>query len=201
MKRTLSIFLLMILCSTFALAKPRHRRSPRECVAFPPSRQSLLLQNQTINQLNLERISDERRLRELVNYGTLVALPSTDAVQIAPSLPSNRRYVLPMTRDFILVVASEYYAEFGLPLQVNSAVRPMTVQSRLRRWNHNAAPVHGDVASSHEAGCTVDLERTRLTAKQRAWLQMRLLYYSALGYVLVEEERACFHTMVAKEQQ
>lgn len=194
------VCLLMILCATFAQAK-QHRRSTRIFVAFPPSHQSLILQNQQINSLGLERINDERRLSRLVEDGTLVALPINDAVRIAPSLPSNRRYVLPMTRDFILVMSSEFYAEFGLPLQINSAVRPVTVQSRLRRRNHNAAPVHGDTASSHEAGCTIDLERVRLTPKQRLWMQVRLLQYNASGYVLVEEERACFHVMVTKEQE
>lgn len=194
------VYLLMISCATFAQAK-QHRRSTRTFVAFPPTHQSLILQNQQVDLLGLERISDERRLARLVDDGTLVALPQTDAVKIAPSLPSNRRYVLPMTRDFILVMSSEFYAEFGLPLQISSAVRPMTVQQRLRRWNRNAAPVHGETASSHEAGCTFDIERMRLTPKQRLWLQVRFLYYNALGYVLVEEERACFHVMVAKEKR
>jgi Family of unknown function (DUF5715) len=153
-----------------------------------------------INQMGLERIKDEHRLSELVKDGALVALPNDGTVRIAPSLPSNRRYTLPMTHDFIVKLASEYHAEFGLPLQVNSAVRPVTVQQWLRRHNASAAPIHGDVASSHEAGCTVDLERVRMTRQQRFWLEVRLLQYEALGLVLVEEERNCFHVMVTSKE-
>jgi hypothetical protein len=152
-----------------------------------------------INQMGLERIGDERRLSRLVEDGTLVALPINDAVKIAPSLPSSRRYVLPMVNDFLVKLATDSVAENDLPLQVNSAVRPVSVQRWLRRVNASAAPVHGEMASSHEAGCTVDLERIRMSRQQRFWLQLRLLRYQALGYILVEEESRCFHIMVLKE--
>jgi hypothetical protein len=148
--------------------------------------------------MGLERIGDERRLSSLVEDGRLAALPINDAVKIAPSLPSNRRYVLPMVNSFLVKLASEYYAEFHLPLQVDSAVRPITVQKRLRRVNRNAAPNKGEAASSHEAGCTIDLSR-RMNRRQTRWMETRLTYYTAVGWVLVEEERNCFHIMVIKE--
>lgn len=149
--------------------------------------------------MGLERIGDERRLASLVEAEVLVALPNTDAVKIAPSLPPSRRYVLPMVNSFLVKLASEYYAEFHQPLVVDSAVRPVTVQRRLRRHNASAAPIHGETASSHEAGCTVDLSR-RLTKQQTKWLEWRLFYYEqARQVVLVEEERHCFHIMVTKE--
>jgi Family of unknown function (DUF5715) len=196
--RKLLTLLLMILCVTSAEAK-RHQQSRHGLVLLPPSRQSLLLQNQMINQMGLERIGDERRLSRLVEDGTLVALPINDAVKIAPSLPSNRRYVLPMVVIFLEKIAPQSVAEVDLPLQVNSAVRPVSVQRRLRRFNASAAPIHGETASSHEAGCTIDLERSRMTRQQRFWLQIKLLQYQALGYILVEEESRCFHIMVLKE--
>ncbi len=154
-------------------------------------------QNQKIKLMGLERIKDEHRLAELVNDGTLVALPNSAAMRIAPSLPSNRRYVLPMVRDLVANLASAYYAEFGLPLQASSAVRPKSVQKRLRRWNKSAAPVDGEDASSHEAGTTVDLSR-RMTKRQLRWLEWRLLYYFGRGLVLVEEEKHCIHIMTVK---
>lgn len=196
--KTLLTFLLMICCVTSAEAKHRQRWQ-HGLVLLPPSRASLILQNQMVTQMGLERIGDERRLSKLVADGTLVALPKTDAVKIAPSLPSNRRYVLPMVNDFLVKLASMSVAEVDLPLQVNSAVRPETVQKWLRHRNASAAPVRGDAASSHEAGCTIDLERIRMSRQQRFWLQIKLLQYQALGYVIVEEESRCFHIMVLKE--
>ena len=150
--------------------------------------------------MNLRRIGDERELSRMVEQGRLVSLPISNELSVAPSLPKERRYVLPMVSDFLAQLSVEYYAQFGVPLQVNSAVRPVTVQRRLRWRNPSAAPVHGEYASSHEAGCTIDLERRRLTKAQRSWLQWRLLYYKALGRVIVEEERACFHTMCLEGQ-
>lgn len=195
MKTFLVYALLLLLCLN-AEAKRKHYRS--SSILLAPSRASLLLQNQKINQMGVERIGDERRLSELVSDGTLVALPINDAVKIAPSLPSNRRYVLPITRVFLLALAQQYYAEFRLPLQVDSAVRPRDVQKKLRRINRNAAPVDGATASSHETGATFDLSRC-MTKKQTQWLEQRLQSYSYLGYVIIEEERHCFHIMVATE--
>lgn len=148
--------------------------------------------------MGLERIEDETELSSLVKAEVLVALPNTDAVRIAPSLPANRRYVLPMVTPFLVKLASEYYAEFHQPLMVDSAVRSREVQRKLRRHNRSAAPIHGEAASSHEAGCTVDLSR-RMTKKQTRWLESKLTYYSGIGWVIVEEERRCFHIMVTEE--
>jgi hypothetical protein len=198
MKRTFLTLLLLIALTTFCEARSR-RHSAHGFTVLKPSHLSLLMQNEAINTMGLERIGDERRLSWLVEDGTLVALPKTDAVQIAPSLPSNRRYVLPMVNMVLLKLASEYYAEFHQPLVVDSAVRPETVQRRLRRFNASAAPAHGETASSHEAGCTIDLSR-RMTRTQTRWLEIRLAYYMlARQVVLVEEERRCFHIMVTKE--
>lgn len=149
--------------------------------------------------MGLERVADERELSRLVEQGRLVALPIGKELSVAPSLPNNRRYVLPMVSDFLAQLSAEYYAQFRKPLQINSAVRPASVQRRLRWRNPSAAPVHGGLASSHMAGCTVDIERTKLGKIQRRWLEWRLWYYAAQDKVIVEEERHCFHTMITKE--
>ena len=167
-------------------------------ISLCPTHDALLLQNQKVKQMGVVRIGDERQLSYLVETEELVALPITDAVRIAPSLPSNRRYVLPITRVFLLTLAQQYYAEFHLPLQVDSAVRPRDVQKRLRRFNHSAAPVDGATASSHETGATIDLSR-HMSKKQTQWLEQRLLVYVYLRYVVVEEERHCFHIFVSTE--
>jgi hypothetical protein len=194
MRNVAVLLLSLILSSGFAEAK-RHKNSKPYFAALPPSRYSLLLQNRMVDQMGLERIEDEKKLSRRIEDETLVALPISDAVKIAPSLPSNRRYVLPLTRQFILALASDYYAEFHQPLMVDSAVRPATVQKKLHRHNGCAAPANGPTASSHETGATVDFSR-RMSKAQTQWLEQRLLLYSYLGYVIVEEERHCFHVMV-----
>ena len=196
MTRLCLVFALLLLLCSSAEAKRKHSKSCATLLC--PSHQSLLLQNQMINQMGLVRIGDERELSKMVERRELVALPNDDAVRIAPSLPANRRYVLPMVNSFLVKLASEYYAEFHQPLTVDSAVRPVTVQKWLRRHNASAAPIHGETASSHEAGCTIDLSR-RMTKAQTHWLEMRLTYYMGIGWVIVEEERRCFHIMTTKE--
>lgn len=200
MKNVLVLLLSLTLLCGFAEAK-RRVNSKHSFIALKPSHASLLLQNVMIDQMGLERIGDERRLSYLVETDRLEALPIIDAVQIAPSLPSNRRYVLPMVNSFLVKLASEYYAEFHQPLQVDSAVRPVTVQKWLRRHNASAAPIHGETASSHIAGTTVDLSR-HMSTKQTRWMELRLFYYQeARKLILVEEERYCYHIMVIRESQ
>ena len=191
--------LMLILCVTSAQAK-RHRHLKSGFALIAPSRNSLVMQNQMIDQLGLVRIGDEKELAKMVEDGKLVALPNNAMVSIASSLPSNRRYVLPTTRDFLSTIAQQYYAEFHLPLQVDSAIRSRDVQRKLHRRNASAAPVDGETASSHEAGCTIDISR-HMIAKQTHWLEWRLAYYQAIGQALVEEERHCFHIMCIKEIQ
>ena len=74
-------------------------------------------------------------------------------------------------------------------IQVNSAVRTVKVQKKLRRHNRNAAPADGDTASSHLAGVTVDLQRRGMTKDQIRWMEHYLFYMKALGLVEPEEER------------
>jgi hypothetical protein len=194
--KTCILYLLLLLLCCSAEAKRKHFASCDTLLC--PTHASLLLQNQMINQMGVERIGDDRRLSTLVSDGTLVALPINDAVKIAPSLPSNRRYVLPITRLFLLALAQQYRAEFHLPLQVDSAVRPRNVQESLRHHNKSAAPTYGPTASSHETGATIDLSR-HLSKKQTQWLEQRLMPYVYLGYIVVEEERHCFHIFVSTE--
>lgn len=196
MTRKCLVFALWLLLCCYAEAKGRHLSY--SATLLKPSRQSLLLQNQMIDQMGLVRIGDELELSRLVESGVLVALPNNDAVKIAPSLPANRRYVLPMVNSFLVKLSSEYYAKFHQPLTVDSAVRPVTVQKWLRRHNASAAPVHGETASSHEAGCTMDLAR-HMTKRQTRWLEWRLSYYMLRQVVIVEEESHCFHIMVTQE--
>src|SRR5208283_4183443 len=111
----------------------------------------------------------------------------------------SRRYCRPWTRDFVQDLSEVYYRQFHEQIQVNSAVRTVKVQKKLRRHNRNAAPADGDTASSHLAGITVDLQRRGLTKEQIRFVEHYLFYLNALGLIEPEEESRhwCFHIMVS----
>jgi hypothetical protein len=128
-----------------------------------------------------------------------VPILESDSLKIERSLDPSRRYCRPWTRDFVQDLSEVYYRQFHEQIQVNSAVRTVKVQKKLRRHNRNAAPVDGDTASSHLAGITVDLQRRGLTKEQLRFVEHYLFYLNALGLVEPEEESRhwCFHVMVS----
>jgi len=184
----------LLLGATPALAGHHHRK-PRvpEIVALPCSHENLVAQNQEADRLGLHIIRTQSALHEMVQDGELVPLVPGAGLRV--HIPAGRSYAAPWVAAFINQLAEDYHAATGQPLQVNSATRPYTVQRSIRRWNRNAAPLAGDVASVHMRGIAVDIQRRGLSLGQRQWLQMRLLYYVAIGRVLCEEEvqQPCFH--------
>ena len=166
---------------------------------FKPSRESLLLQNAEIDRLNLPRIRDDRQLQELVASEELVPIVPSESLRIQPSLDPARRYCRPWTLEFVQDIAAAYYREFHQQIQVNSAVRTVQVQKKLRRHNRNAAPEKGETASSHLAGLTVDLQRRGMNKKQVKWMEEYMKPLKEMGLIEPEEERRhwCFHIMVA----
>jgi hypothetical protein len=166
---------------------------------FRPSRDSLLRQNEEINRLDLPRIQDDEELEALKATGELVPITASESLKIEPSLDPSRRYSRPWTRDFVQDISESYYRQFHEQMQLNSAVRTVKVQRKLRRHNRNAAPAEGDTASSHLAGITVDLQRRGMTKEQLRFVERYLFYLNALGLVEPEEERRhwCFHVMVS----
>jgi hypothetical protein len=167
--------------------------------AFKPSHESLLLQNEEIDRLNLPRIYNDKQLEKLKASGDLVPIVPNEALRIQPSLDPTRRYCRPWTLDFLEDISTAYYKEFHQQIQVNSAVRTVLVQKKLRRHNRNAAPEKGETASSHLAGLTVDLQRRGMTKTQIKWVEEYLRPLKEMGLVEPEEERRqwCFHIMVA----
>lgn len=166
---------------------------------FKPSHESLLIQNAEINRMNLPRIYDDRQLERLKASGDLVPIIPNEALRIQPSLEPNRRYCRSWTLDFVDDISAAYYKQFHEQIQVNSAVRTVLVQKKLRRHNRNAAPESGETASSHLAGLTVDLQRRGMTKAQVKWMEDYLRPLKELGLIEPEEERRhwCFHIMVA----
>jgi hypothetical protein len=195
MKFTFGLFCILLVNISAHAINHKRSRVP-EYRAFPPSRYSLIAQNEAADALGLHTIKTPGELHELVQSGELVPLRTGGSLRV--NCPADRAYVRPWVADFMQALAADYYHTFGTPLQVNSATRPLTVQRRLLRWNHNAAPIHGETASVHMRGIAVDIARRGLTRQQKAWLQMRLLYWAARGQAIVEEELAqpCFHTVV-----
>ena len=180
----------------------RHRSWRRRLAwnpLFRPSHESLLRQNEEIDRLALPRIVDDEQLEQLKASHALVPIEESETLRIQPSLDPARRYCRPWTRDFVQDLSEIYYARFHEQIQVNSAVRTVKVQKKLRRHNRNAAPAEGEAASSHLAGITVDLQRRGMTKDEIRFVEYYLFYLRALGLVEPIEERRhwCFHVMVS----
>jgi hypothetical protein len=177
-----------------------HVRRVRWNPMFRPSHESLLLQNQEIDRLELPRIQDDDELDALKASQALVPIRTGQTLRIDPRLEVNRRFCRPWTRDFVEDLSQAYYREFHDQIQVNSAVRTVKVQKKLRRHNRNAAPAEGDTASSHLAGLTLDIQRRGMSMQQIHFVERYLFYLRALGLVEPEEERRqwVFHVMVSE---
>jgi len=176
-----------------------HFRRLRWNPVFRPSRDSLLRQNAEIDRLDLPRIQNQAELDDLIARQELVPIEASQSLKIEPHLDPNRRYCRSWTREFLDDLSADYYEAFHSQIQVNSAVRTVQVQKKLRRHNRNAAPYEGDTASSHLAGITVDIQRRGMTRQQIQWMEQYLMPLRDLGLVEPEEERRhwCFHIAVS----
>lgn len=166
---------------------------------FRPSHDSLIRQNEEVDRLELPRIADDIELEQLKASHDLVPIAESEGLHFDRRLEPSRRYCRPWTRDFVEDLSAVYYHQFHEKIQVNSAVRTVKIQKKLRRHNRNAAPIEGDTASSHLAGITVDLQRRGMTKGQIHFVEYYLFYLNALGLVEPEEERHqwVFHIMVS----
>ena len=215
MKRRIQIatllFLLASVCApAFALhsyVAPRRNRRVRRAhlrrlrwnPVFRPSRESLLLQNHEIDRMDLPRIQDDAELEQLKASEDLVPIVAGPTLRFDPRLDPDRRYCRPWTREFLDDLSQAYYNEFRTSIQVNSAVRTVKIQKKLRRHNRNAAPAEGEIASSHLAGITVDIQRRGLSREQLKWVQDYMRPLKDQGLIEPEEERHqwVFHVMVS----
>jgi len=208
-KSLLALLIALILAQGMAFAvtstttknvhRRKHSKRLRWNPMFKPSRDSLLRQNEEIDRLDLPRIQDDAELEALKASGALVPIRESESLKIEKRLDPSRRYCRPWTRDFVEDLSEAYYDRFHAQIQVNSAVRTVKVQKKLRRHNRNAAPAEGDMASSHLAGVTLDLQRRGMTKEQIRFVERYLFYLHALSLVEPEEERRhwCFHVMVS----
>jgi hypothetical protein len=176
-----------------------HLRRLRWNPLFRPSRDSLLRQNQEIDRLELPRIQDDDELENLKTSEELVPIIANQSLRFDPRLDPDRRYCRPWTRDFLEDLSQAYYKEFRNQIQVNSAVRTVKIQKKLRRHNRNAAPDTGETPSSHLPAVTGDIHRRAMSKQQIKGMQHDLLPLKTLGLIAPEEERRQwgFHVMVS----
>jgi uncharacterized protein DUF5715 len=164
---------------------------------YPGSHDMLVNENAELNRLQLPRIADEAELIQYEVARVLVPVDETEALKLAADLPESRRYCRPWTRDFLQDFSQAYYNQFHTPLQVNSLVRTIEQQQRLRRHNRFAAPEWGDTASTHLTGVTFDLSRRGLTVEQYAWILVYMLPLKASGVIdPIEESQPVLHVVV-----
>jgi len=193
---------LMLICLLFSLVSSSgaisRRKHPHPPKSSPATHAAQIEQNQVIERLHLSRIKDDKQLRAMVLSGDLVSIPETLALSIDPRLPKNRRYCRIWSLQLIQELARQYKERFGYPLMVTSAVRTVQVQIRLLRINHNAAKAHGEEASSHLTGATIDVSRKNMTKEENRWMEDALLLYSVEGRVIFIEENGqlCYHIFI-----
>ena len=179
---------------------PMYTRTGRLIVppALRGSREILVHQNQMADAAGLERIENDEELDRLRYSHQLVEVAGTSALHVNPELPENRRFARPWTAKFASDIAHAYFARFGEPLELNSAVRTISYQLRLQRVNGNAAAIEGETASPHLTGQAIDFGKKGMTMAEIAWMRTYLTPLMQGGKIDVEEEfqQACFHISV-----
>ncbi len=169
--------------------------------ALKGSHEILVRQNQIANLDGLARIQDDEDLLQMRQRRMLVPIPVSEGLRIDERLPENRRFCRPWVARFLVALGRAHYAQFHVPLQVNSAVRTVSFQLQLMRTNGNAAPANGETASPHLTGQAIDIAKKGLSQSEIAWLRLYLTPLLEDGKIDVEEEfqQACFHVSVYKK--
>jgi hypothetical protein len=159
---------------------------------------SLVRQNERVEEESLERIEDDADLQDRISRGMLVRVPESAALFVNPELPGDRRYCRQWTANFLADLSRAHNAVFHKPLVVSSAVRTVEYQKHLMRVNRNAAEAEGDIVSPHLTGATIDIAKSGLSRKEMQWMRSELLAYQNAGLIDVEEEfrQRCFHITV-----
>lgn len=189
MRLVLALFLTLTTVSTV--------RAEDHVQLLKGSSESLERQNREADRANFVRL-DNKTLATYQQKKILIRLTDTRTVKIDRRLPANNRWCLPHTAAYVQKLGDDFFARWGKPLQINSAVRTKEYQGWLRTRNNNAAPVSGPKASPHLTGSTIDIAKLSLTAEQKLWLARRLADDERKGLIDATEEhyQAVFHVMV-----
>ena len=159
---------------------------------------SLERQDRRLEAEGLRPIENDSDLEYRIDHKRLAPLPVSAGLTVNPRLPVMRRYCQPWTAEFLSDLAQMHDAAFHRPFRVDSAVRTVAFQRRLRRTNVNAAPAIGPIASPHELGASIDIGKKGMSWREIAWMRRYLLTLQNEGVIDVEEEfkQACFHITV-----
>lgn len=160
---------------------------------FPATHDSVAEENRRADALGMRRYLTQEDVNKGVRNGELVEIKSNANFEVY-KIPRERCYLRPDASAFLQELARN--TSMVARIRVSSAIRPADVQRRLGRFNPNAAPFDGYRASSHERGSTFDIARFGFSRRQNRYLNTRLLYYRAIGRILVIEERGCLHVFV-----
>lgn len=157
-------------------------------------------QNAQADKENLTRIENREQLEKFKRAMLLVPIPKNNEIQIDSRIPNELRWCRPWTKTFLLNMSHNHWGTFEKSIQINSAVRTVEYQKRLRRRNANAAPIEGEKTSSHLTGSTVDIAKLGMSKKQLEWMRTYLLRLEKCGLIEATEEfnQAVFHVMVFK---
>jgi len=160
--------------------------------------QSMLKQNYEADKEGLTRIKNIAQLERLINEGALVSIQKIENVMLDYRLKDSLSYVRPVTALFLKNLGADYFRNFGLYIQVNSAVRTIDGQIELHLYNSNAAPAYGYLASSHLTGATIDISYMDMTEIQMNWMRKYLLHFESKNLIEATEEHSqtVFHIMV-----
>jgi hypothetical protein len=170
---------------------PCSAKASKTSKVFPAAHDSVAAENRRADALGYKRYINTDDMRQGVLSGQLVPI---EGVKINAKLPKERRFLRPEAQSFL----QRLNRDCGSTLTIDSAIRPADVQRSLGRFNRNAAPYDGYRASSHERGSTFDIQRKSLSRRESRGLVVRLLYYRAIGRILVIEERGCYHVFVGE---
>jgi hypothetical protein len=167
------------------------------------SHESMIRQNEVIDELQLPRIANDEELLSLEVRDELVPVSDSPALRLSAHLDATRRYCRRWTREFVEDISEAYYHRFNKPLWVTSLVRTVQQQHQLRRHNRNAAPAAGEITSSHLAGISVDFGKRPMLPRERRWFDQYVLALQQQGLVEAAEERrqACYHIMVSAKYE
>jgi uncharacterized protein YcbK (DUF882 family) len=200
----IGLILVALTAQGFAVKRTRYSHRHRRVrhlhwnPMFKGSHEMLVKQNELINTLELPRIADEEELVQTIGNEELLQLQESPSLRIASNLKASRRYCKPWTRDFVEDFSEAFYQQFKKPIQVNSAIRTVEQQRKLRRRNRNAGPIEGETASTHLTGIALDISKRGLTRVQHKWIEEYFLPLKNLGLIDPVEERrqAVFHVVV-----
>ncbi len=194
MKLRAIIIVIAIIC----IAAGSHR-GLRHSIAYylKGSKKSQRKQNQVAYHEGLTRIKDDKQLKKFTKAKILV--PISSKVRVDHRLARKFRVVRPEANKLLVDLTKAGKNRFHKNIvKVNSAVRTIAYQKKLRHRNGNAAKISGPLASSHPTGATVDIAKKGLSRPQLQWMRYRLAMLEDRGLIEVTEEhrQPVFHLMV-----